>query len=191
MDLAEIERLLGAGARSLLQGIAQAGSRLVAVGQCGHVLVSRDNGESWTQSYVPVSSDLTAVYFVDAREGWAVGHDGVILHSGDGGEHWTVQLTGRKANDLLLQAMEERAAAQAVGRDPAGLHVVCRGSFRIHDTPQGPNRRALWGTLDEIREDIQRYAEAGLTELFLEGNFTLADAPIERALEVMTQLAPR
>ena len=45
--------------------------------------------------------------------------------------------------------------------------------------------------LDEIREDIQRYAEAGLTELFLEGNFTLADAPIERALEVMTQLAPR
>jgi hypothetical protein len=68
--------------------------------------------------------------------------------------------------------------------------VVCRGSFRLHDAPQGPGRRALWGSLEEIREDIQRYAEAGLTELFLEGNFTLADAPIGRALEVMEQLAP-
>jgi hypothetical protein len=68
--------------------------------------------------------------------------------------------------------------------------VVCRGSFRVHDAPQGPGRRALWGTMSEIREDVQRYAEAGLTELFLEGNFTLADAPIGRALEVMEQLAP-
>jgi len=50
---------------------------------------------------------------------------------------------------------------------------------------------ALWGTLDEIREDIRRYADAGLTELFLEGNFTLADQPIDRALGVMEQLAPR
>jgi alkanesulfonate monooxygenase SsuD/methylene tetrahydromethanopterin reductase-like flavin-dependent oxidoreductase (luciferase family) len=83
-----------------------------------------------------------------------------------------------------------RAAADKAGRDPASLHVVCRGSFRVQDTPQGPDRRALWGTLAEIREDIQRYAEAGLTELFLEGNFTLADAPIERALDVMDTLAP-
>jgi len=84
-----------------------------------------------------------------------------------------------------------RAAAEKAGRDPARLHVVCRGSFRIHDAPQGPSRRALWGTVDEIREDIRRYAEAGLTELFLEGNFTLADEPIDRALRVMEQLAPR
>ena len=82
-----------------------------------------------------------------------------------------------------------RQAADKAGRDPAGLHVVCRGAFRLHDAPQGPGRRALWGSLDEIREDVQRYAEAGLTELFLEGNFTLADAPIGRALEVMEQLA--
>ena len=33
-------------------------------------------------------------------------------------------------------------------------------------------------------------AEAGLTELFLEGNFNLADLPIERALELMQELAP-
>ena len=84
-----------------------------------------------------------------------------------------------------------RAAADKAGRDPASLHVVCRGTFKVHEAPQGPGRRALFGTLAEIREDIQRYAEAGLTELFLEGNFTLADLPIEHALEMMEELAPR
>ena len=84
-----------------------------------------------------------------------------------------------------------RAAADKAGRDPASLHVVCRGTFKVHEAPQGPGRRALFGTLAEIREDIQRYTEAGLTELFLEGNFNLADLPIERALEMMEELAPR
>ena len=84
-----------------------------------------------------------------------------------------------------------RAAADKAGRDPASLHVVCRGTFKVHEAPQGSGRRALFGTLAEIREDIQRYAEAGLTELFLEGNFNLADLPIERALEMMEELAPR
>lgn len=83
-----------------------------------------------------------------------------------------------------------RAAADKAGREATSLHVVCRGAFKVHETPQGPGRRALFGTLGEIREDIQRYAEAGLTELFLEGNFTLADSPIERALELMEELAP-
>jgi photosystem II stability/assembly factor-like uncharacterized protein len=46
---------------------------------------------------VPVSSDLTAVWFADAKHGWAVGHDGVILASEDAGETWTLQLTGDSA----------------------------------------------------------------------------------------------
>jgi photosystem II stability/assembly factor-like uncharacterized protein len=96
----------------LLQAVARAGSRLVAVGQRGHIVVSGDDGATWKQSAVPVSSDLTAVYFVDEHLGWAVGHDGVILHSANGGERWEVQLTGRKANDLLVAAMERKAAAE-------------------------------------------------------------------------------
>lgn len=99
-------------AKVLLQGVARAGSRLVAVGQRGHVVVSSDAGTTWKQSAVPVSADLTAVFFVDERRGWAVGHDGVILHSADGGERWEVQLDGRKANDLLVAAMERRVAAE-------------------------------------------------------------------------------
>jgi probable F420-dependent oxidoreductase len=83
-----------------------------------------------------------------------------------------------------------REAARAAGRDPAGLHIVCRGSFALHATPQGRERRPLWGTVQEIREDVERYRAAGLTELFLEGNFDPRGASLERALEVMEALAP-
>ena len=85
---------------------------------------------------------------------------------------------------------EIKAAAEARGRDPRSLRIVCRGSFVLHDAPQGKDRRPLWGTLDEIREDVRRYAEEGLTELFLEGNFDPRGATLDRALRVMEALAP-
>ena len=84
---------------------------------------------------------------------------------------------------------EIKAAAESAGRDPATLQIVCRGTLRPHDTPQGPNRRPLWGTLEEIREDVRRYAEAGLTELFLEANFDPTGRTAERFLDVMGELA--
>src|SRR6266446_4328304 len=36
---------------------------------------------------------------------------------------------------------EVREAAAARGKDPARLHIVCRGSYRVLETPQGPDRR--------------------------------------------------
>jgi probable F420-dependent oxidoreductase len=86
---------------------------------------------------------------------------------------------------------ELRQAAAAIGRDPATLHVVSRGAYQVHDRPQGPARRPLWGSLEEIREDIGRYAAAGLTELFLEPNFQPGGAALDRTLAHMEALAPR
>lgn len=105
-------RMSPLASRGLLLAVAPAGPRLVAVGQRGHIVVSADAGASWRQSPVPVSSDLTAVHFVDARQGWAVGHDGVILHTEDGGDTWALQLDGRRANDLIVAALERRLAAE-------------------------------------------------------------------------------
>jgi hypothetical protein len=51
-------------------------------------------------------------------------------------------------------------------------------------------RRPLFGSLDEIREDVRRYAELGLTELFLEANLDLHSWPIEHMLDLMAALAP-
>src|SRR5262249_58861114 len=104
---------------------------------------------------------------------------------GDGFNGGNVPLT---AIEPLVR--EVRDAAPALDKDPNSLHIACRGNYRVYDTPQGKDRRPLWGTLDEIREDIGRYADAGLTELVLDPNFQPGGATLERVLTEMQALAP-
>ncbi len=77
-------------AKSLLLDLAWAGPRVVAVGERGHVLHSVDAGRTWTQVQAPASANLTAVYFADAKNGWAVGHAQTILRTQDGGDTWVL-----------------------------------------------------------------------------------------------------
>jgi photosystem II stability/assembly factor-like uncharacterized protein len=74
--------------KSLLLDAARGGDRLLAVGERGHILVSSDGGQSWTQAKVPTRVLLTGVYLHDDRLGWAVGHDSVVLRTRDGGVTW-------------------------------------------------------------------------------------------------------
>ena len=112
--------------RAVLQDVARAGERLVAVGERGVVLLSDDNGATWRQATaVPVSVGLTAVQFIDAQQGWAIGHAGVVLHSEDGGEHWAVQLDGRRAADLEQQAA---GASGDAARIAAAQRLVADGA---------------------------------------------------------------
>ncbi len=83
-----------------------------------------------------------------------------------------------------------RSAARAAGRDPAHFSIVCRGAYRVTPESGGSGRRALSGTLDEIRDDLRRYAAAGVTELFLEPNFQPDPPALERVLAEMEALAP-
>src|SRR5436305_1593689 len=57
-------------ARSVLLAVVRADKRLVAVGEGGIVLLSDDNGNTWRQVPVPVSTTLTNVYFADGKNGW-------------------------------------------------------------------------------------------------------------------------
>jgi alkanesulfonate monooxygenase SsuD/methylene tetrahydromethanopterin reductase-like flavin-dependent oxidoreductase (luciferase family) len=84
-----------------------------------------------------------------------------------------------------------KSAARAAGRDPARFPIVCRGSFRLTPEPLGAGRRALWGSADELREDIRRYAEAGVTELFLDPNFQPGGAELASVLRQLETLAPK
>lgn len=102
--------------RALLNGLARAGDRIVAVGQRGHVLLSDDGGKTWQQAFVPVSSDLVAVHLPSPQSGWAVGHDGVVLHTSDGGSTWNRQLDGRSLGPVLVD-FYARLAQQASGED--------------------------------------------------------------------------
>jgi photosystem II stability/assembly factor-like uncharacterized protein len=88
---------------SLLLGITRAGSRMVAVGEYGNIVLSDDDGKTWRQAKkVPSTVTLTAVAFVDEKTGWAVGHDTLILHTVDGGETWTKQFGGGESDNALL-----------------------------------------------------------------------------------------
>jgi probable F420-dependent oxidoreductase len=91
-----------------------------------------------------------------------------------------------------------RAAAREAGRDPDGFPIVARGAVSLRDRPAGPGRRPLFGSLDEVREDIDRYREVGLTELFLDLNFDERvagpgadpDAALGLARRLLAALAP-
>ena len=117
--------------RSLLD-ITRVGQRLVAVGERGVLLLSDDNGIGWRQVQMPVSATLTAVQFVDARNGWVVGHSGVVLHSADAGQTWQLQLDGLRAAGLELadaqQAAETTASDDAQHRLAAAKRMVADGA---------------------------------------------------------------
>jgi probable F420-dependent oxidoreductase len=93
--------------------------------------------------------------------------------------------------DLAGVVARVRAAARTAGRDPERFPIVCRGSFRLTDEPLGAGRRALSGSLDEIREDIRRYADAGVSELFLDPNFQPGGADLQSVLRQLEALAPK
>jgi photosystem II stability/assembly factor-like uncharacterized protein len=90
---------------STLLAVTTAGDNLVAAGERGIILVSKDNGKSWQQAKVPTSANLTALTFVDAKRGWAVGHMGVVLNTEDGGMTWHKQLDGIEAGRLAVIAV--------------------------------------------------------------------------------------
>ncbi|KQV99338.1 YCF48-related protein [Rhizobacter sp. Root1221] len=120
--------------QAVMLAVARAGSRLVAVGERGTVLLSDDNGRAWRQAQVPVRATLAGLCFADAQQGWAVGHLGVVLRTSDGGQTWARQLDGVQAAQLALQAArsapdeaEQRSAQQLLedGPDKPFFDVVC------------------------------------------------------------------
>ena len=102
--------------RSLLLDLAWAGKRVFAVGERGHILHSADAGNSWTQVPVPASSNLTAVYFADEKNGWAVGHAETIVRTQDGGDSWQlVHFEPEDAQPLLDVCFTDASRGVAVG----------------------------------------------------------------------------
>lgn len=109
------QRLSHASQAGLL-GSALAGTRLVAVGEHGVVLLSDDQGRHWRQAQtVPVRATLTAVSFANAKRGWAVGHWGVVLLTEDGGETWQLQRQdlGEDRPLFSVQALDEHTVVAA------------------------------------------------------------------------------
>lgn len=108
MDVLDMPARLSERAKSaVLNAVAIAGQRVVAVGEAGIILLSDDNGQTWRQAkVVPTSVTLTNVRFATASTGWAVGHSGVVLKTTDSGENWARQLDGKQAAQIELAAAD-------------------------------------------------------------------------------------
>jgi probable F420-dependent oxidoreductase len=93
-----------------------------------------------------------------------------------------------------------RDAAQAAGRDPSAVRIICRGVVRAgaEETGKDGRRVLLSGSYAQIREDAEGLAEQGVTELFYDLNWDpLIGAPdadpaaaSDRAAEILAALAP-
>jgi photosystem II stability/assembly factor-like uncharacterized protein len=138
-------------AKTLLTSVALAGTRVVGVGQHGHIVYSDNQGKSWTQATVPVSSDLLAVHFPSAQKGWAVGHDGVVLHSSDGGANWVKQFDGRAAAQVLV--------THYMGTNSCGT---------CHDPMNSPVAKPGGQETADMMAEIKKFVDQGPDKPFLD-----------------------
>ena len=168
-------------ATSLLLDGAAAGSRLVVVGERGHILFSDDDGATWTQAQVPVQVMLTAVRMQDAQSGWAVGHDAVILRTRDGGESWQLAHYAPQAQlpllDIWFRDADNGFAVGAFGTfiattDGADTWTCRNACWEDDDGVGATHASPLLHAPDSDFEDdfhLNTIAPAGPGRLFLAG----------------------
>jgi len=126
---------------TLVLDIAQAGDRIVAVGERGHILLSDDFGRSWRQVIAPTRATLNSVHFPSPQRGWAVGHHNTILFSDDAGETWQHQPHGGDVRDVFLDVL--------FLNDETGFAV---GAYGIAYTTR--NAGATWKPIEPIPDQL-------------------------------------
>ena len=133
---------------------------VVAVGERGHILKSVD-GLQWTQMPSPVQSTLTAVYFTDAKHGWAVGHDATILATKDSGVTWQLQqFNPQKEKPLLDVVFKNNKEGIAIGAYGMFYRTTDGGETWIEEFHQEFLHEDDVAYLQELRmEDEEAYLD--------------------------------
>lgn len=109
-----------------LHSLALQGSRAIAVGSGGTILVSDDYGDSWSPQVSDTEATLYAVTFLDEDGAVAVG-DGVILFSDDAGDTWSPAGLPEGIGVELRASGGTASLAHAVGLTGAVLISEDRG----------------------------------------------------------------
>ena len=58
----------------------------------GFIGYTRDGGQTWEKSEIKIETDLTEIYFLDEKHGWAVGAKGTIARTTNG-KDWELQIS--------------------------------------------------------------------------------------------------
>jgi photosystem II stability/assembly factor-like uncharacterized protein len=102
----------------LFNDITRSGSRLVAVGERGRIMLSDDNGLSWRQVRSPVSTTLICCRFASAKVGWISGQMGVVLKTTDAGDSWSRVLDGFTAASAMVAEAKADVARPGAAPSP-------------------------------------------------------------------------
>lgn len=88
----------------LVNGLAMQGSRIVAAGELGHILIADSPDGPWREATIEPTrgSTFTRAAFIGDKVALAVGHDGWIVRSADGGETWKEVAFSTERPDPLL-----------------------------------------------------------------------------------------
>jgi photosystem II stability/assembly factor-like uncharacterized protein len=119
----------------------------------------------WTRVDAGIKTDLLAVHFPTAEQGWAVGRGGAVLASADGGKTWARQESGLAKADLyavhFLDA-EHGMACGDIGDGPqTGGHVLMGGGREqtaaaiITTTDGGKTWKTSWAPTNFILTGIR------------------------------------
>jgi predicted esterase/photosystem II stability/assembly factor-like uncharacterized protein len=81
---------------------ALSGGTFWVVGDNGSIIMSIDDGQTWTAQISHTTENLYAVHFFDANHGAAVGRRGTVVVTSDGGSSWTPRPLGK---DVYLGAV--------------------------------------------------------------------------------------
>ena len=127
------------------------------------------------------------------------GAERALRRAGATGDGW-VSSSRATLDDIRSGMAVVRDAAEAAGKARDAVRCVVRGVTVVHDTPvDGPDRAPLQGSLEQICDDLGRFAELGVDEVFLDLNFDSAQVgnpaadpgrALDRARTVLDACAP-
>ena len=101
-----------------VKNIGYSDSTIISVGEMGTMLISKDNGASWSKTNFigEATSQLNCFKFINTTAGIAVGRDGVVLKTIDGGNTWTMKQSNSVLEFIDIDFRDEMVG-YLLGRD--------------------------------------------------------------------------
>jgi probable F420-dependent oxidoreductase len=94
-----------------------------------------------------------------------------LRRAGVRGDGW-ISRSRASLDDIRAAVVTVRDAAEQAGKPREAVRCVVRGVTVLRDAPiDADDRSPLHGSLEQIRDDLGRYADCGVDELFFDLNF--------------------
>jgi probable F420-dependent oxidoreductase len=141
---------------------------------CLNVLLAADGEVSFAGEYYTVPpSHMAPAPVQRPRPPLLIGgsSEAAYRRAGVRADGW-ISSSRASLDDIRFAIATMRDAAEGAGKSPSALRSVVRGVTAVRGKPMdGPDRGLLHGSLEQIRDDIGKFAETGVDELFFDLNF--------------------